>query len=61
MEQVLGMWGEAQAHKCVTPSIMMIEATTINLFQNLKGKYPEGVQPFASVGVLYCSVVFLVY
>jgi hypothetical protein len=52
---------------CATPSLvmmmmmMMIQAKARNLFQNLKGKDPKGVQAIASIGVVFYSVVLRVY
>jgi hypothetical protein len=42
------MWIKAQIHKRGLLSLMMIQAKARNLFEDLKGKYPKGVQAFAA-------------
>jgi transposase-like protein len=48
MEKLLTVWMEAQIQKGVPLSLVMIQARARDLFENLKGKYPGGVQAFAA-------------
>jgi hypothetical protein len=48
MEKLLTMWMEVQIQKHVPLSLMTIKAKARNLFEDVKGKYPEGVQAFAA-------------
>jgi hypothetical protein len=43
MEKLLTMWMEAQIQKYIPLSLMTIQAKARNLFEDVKGKYPEGV------------------
>jgi hypothetical protein len=48
IEKLLMIYMEGQIQKCVPPGFMMIQTKTINLLEDLKGKFPEGEQTIAT-------------
>jgi hypothetical protein len=48
MEKLLTMWMEARIQQHVPLNFMTIQAKARNVFEDVKGKYPEGVQAFAA-------------